>query len=70
MIEVKPGVFLAKVSAIVRKALWEKVCDDISSKGAILAYSAPTETGFIMDIHGEPTRTIIDLDGLQLIKCR
>ena len=68
MLEGKPGVFLAKMSAIVRDALWEKVKHDLQATGAILAYSAPTEIGFIMQMHGIPTRSIVDLEGLQLIK--
>ena len=70
MLEVKPGVFIAKVSALVREELWKKVKDDSQAIGAILAYSAPSETGFLMEMFGEPTRSIIDLDGLQLIKIR
>ena len=70
MLEVKPGVFLSKVSAIVREALWNKVKEDARATGAILAYSAPTEIGYLMEMHGEPTRSIVDMDGLQLIKTR
>ena len=70
MLEVKPGVFLAKISAIVRDALWRKVKEDSSASGAIVAYNAPTEMGFMMEMYGEPTRSIVDLDGLQLIKIR
>ena len=68
MLEVKPGVFIAKVSAIVREALWNKVKEDQRAIGALLAYTAPTEIGFLMEMYGEPTRSIVDLDGLQLIK--
>ena len=68
MLEVKLGVFLAKISAIVREALWEKVKNDPRSVGAILAYNAPTELGFIMDMYGEPTRSVVDMEGIQLIK--
>lgn len=70
MLEVKPGVFLAKVSAIVREALWNKVKEDLGIKGAILAYNAPTELGYLMEMIGEPTRSIVDMEGLQLIKIR
>ncbi len=70
MLEVKPGVFLAKVSAIVREAIWDKVKEDPTAIGAILAYSAPTEIGFQMEMYGEPMRSIVDFEGLQLIKVR
>ena len=68
MLEVKPGVFIAKVSAIVREAIWKLVKEDPRAPGAILAYSAPTEIGFAMEIYGEPKRSIVDMEGLQLIK--
>ena len=70
MLEVKPGVFLAKLSAAVRDIIWKKVKDDTNTRGAIIAYSAPTEIGFMMEMFGEPTRSIVDMDGLQLIKIR
>lgn len=68
MLEAKPGVFVAKVSTTVREALWNKVKCDAQMQGALLIYSFPTETGFMMEMHGEPKRSLVDLDGLQLIK--
>ena len=68
MLEVKPGVFIAKVSAVVREAIWKLVKEDQRTLGAILAYNAPTEIGFTMEMYGEPTRSLVDLDGLHLIK--
>ena len=68
MLEAKPGVFVAKITSTVREALWNKVKCDPQTLGALLIYSFPTETGFMMEMHGEPTRSIVDLDGLQLIK--
>jgi len=70
MLEIKPGVFLAKMSAIVREALWNKVKEDPNANGAILAYSAPTELGYLMEMFGEPRRSVVDMEGLQLIKIR
>ena len=68
MLEVKPGVFIAKMSAVVREAIWKLVKEDQRILGAILAYNAPTEIGFTMEMYGEPRRSIIEMDGLQLIK--
>lgn len=68
MLEVKPGVFIAKISAVVREAIWKLVKEDQRIIGAILAYSAPNETGFMMEMYGQPKRSIVDMDGLQLIK--
>ena len=68
LLEAKPGVFIGKVSAVVREELWNSIRNDDRITGALIAYSAPTELGFIMEMTGEPTRSIVELDGLQLIK--
>lgn len=67
LLEVKPGVFIGKTSAIVREKLWEKVCQS-QLDGALLLYSADTEQGFRMELYGDPKRTVADLDGVQLVK--
>ena len=68
MLETKPGIFVGKVTAIVRERLWEKVkyCNEVT--GALLIYSSDTEQGFRIEICGDPKRTIVDIDGVQLIK--
>lgn len=68
LLEVKAGVFVGKTSAAVREKLWEKVKQDREISGALLLYSADTEQGFRIELHGDPRRTVVDLDGLQLIK--
>ncbi len=68
LLEVKPGVLVGKTSAAVRDKLWEKVKKAGGNTGALLLCSADTEQGFRIELHGEPRRTVIDLDGLQLIK--
>ena len=70
LLEVKPGVFVGKTSAAVREKLWEKVQRDADADGALLLYSSDSEQGFRMELHGDPKRTIVDLDGVQLIKIR
>lgn len=68
LLEVKAGVFVGKASAAVREKLWEKVQKDREISGALLLYSADTEQGFRIELYGDPRRTVVDLDGLQLIK--
>ena len=68
LLETKPGVFVGKLNARVRELLWKKVCSDCNQTGALLIYSSDTEQGFRIEMCGDPTRTVIDLDGLQLIK--
>ncbi len=70
LLEVKPGVFVGKVSAAVREKLWEKVQGDAEADGALLLYSSDSEQGFRMELHGDPKRTVVDFDGIQLIKIR
>ena len=68
MLEAKPGVFIGKISAVVRDELWKTIQEEKNMTGALLVYNAPTEMGFVMEMAGEPTRSVVDLDGLQLIK--
>ena len=68
MLETKPGVFIGKISALVREHLWKMVQEDAETSSALLIYNAPTELGFEIQMLGEPTRSVIEFDGLQLIK--
>ena len=68
LMETKPGVFVGKVSAMVREKLWEKVCAEEMGLSAVIIYTAATEQGFKMQMTGEPHRKIVELEGLQLIK--
>lgn len=67
MIETKPGVFVGSVSSMVRDKLWNMIPDH-TSKGALMIFSCNNEQGYQIKMHGEPSRCMIDLDGLQLIK--
>ena len=66
--EVKPGVFVGKVSAAVRDKIWEKVQRDAYADGALLLFSSDSEQGFRMELSGDPKRTVVDFDGIQLIR--
>ncbi len=68
ILETKPGVFVGKISALVRDKLWKKICDEEPSVSAVIIYSDSTEQGFSMRMNGEPQRQVIDMEGLQLIK--
>lgn len=67
-LELKPGVFIGNVNARIRELLWNRVCSAPSANGAVMAYSSNTEQGFRIILAGTPKRTIIDLDGIQLVK--
>lgn len=68
LLETKTGVFVGKVSAMVREKLWEKVCEEEPAVSAVLIYSTSNEQGFSMKMHGEPQRQVVELEGIQLIK--
>ena len=68
LLETKPGVFVGQISAAVRERLWQKVQDNNQCAGALLIYSSDTEQGFRMDMCGDHKRTVVDIDGVQLIK--
>lgn len=70
LMEVKPGVLVGNISAMVREKLWDKVNQDSERRGAVLLYSMDTEQGFAMKMCGEPKRQIVDFDGIQLIEVR
>lgn len=70
LMEVKPGVLVGNISAMVREKLWGKVNQDSERRGAVLLYSMNTEQGFAMKMCGEPKRQIVDFDGIQLIEVR
>ena len=67
MIEIKPGVFVGSLNAMVRDKLWGTVSDQVP-KGALMIFSSNNEQGYQISMIGDPTRTVVDLDGLQLIK--
>lgn len=68
MLELKPGVFVGKVSALVRDHLWEKVCASMKGGAGMLIHSADTEQGYAIRLWGATARTVVDFDGLSLIK--
>ena len=68
LLETKPGVLVGNVSGAVREKLWEKVCAESYSTSALLLYNADTEQGFRIEMSGDPKRSVIDIDGVQLIR--
>jgi CRISPR-associated protein Cas2 len=68
MIEPKTGVFVGKLSAMVRDRLWERICEGMKGGSGILVHGTDTEQGFSFRFHGTPSRSVIDFDGLSLIR--
>ena len=65
-IELKSGVFLADLSSRVRDKLWEKITLDWGL-AAIMVYSANTEQSYVISISGEPTKSVVNFDGILLL---
>ena len=68
LLEVKAGVFVGNISAGVRQRLWKNVKDNVNDGAALIVYSAQNEQGFQMDVCRTPERSVVDLEGIYLIK--
>ena len=69
LIEPRAGVFVGDVSALVRDQLWE-ICGKRLRSGAMTQiWTTNNEQGFGMRSIGEPSRQLIDHEGLLLV-CR
>jgi len=68
LVEPHPGVFVGHVNALVREKLWEKCCEAKRTGGVVQAWSTNTEQRFAMQVAGDTKRTVVDYDGLQLVR--
>ena len=68
MLELKAGVFVGDVSAMVRDLLWKLICEKVRGGAAILVNSADTEQGFAIRFNGPTSRVIEDYEGLILVR--
>lgn len=67
-IEIKPGVFVGSVSALVRDLLWKMCCRKASTGSCLMVYARRSEQGFSIMTHGEPSRKVVDIEGLILVR--
>ena len=70
LLEVKAGVLVGNISASIRDLLWEKLRKQAGSGAALMLCSADTEQGFRMEMFGDPRRSIVDFEGISLIKTK
>lgn len=71
MLEPKAGVFVGRISAMVRDRLWEKICKEVGDDvGSTMIYSTNNEQGFSVRAFGCPTRMVEDFEGLLLVRKR
>lgn len=64
--EVETNVFVGKVNARIRDALWEEVQKELTGQYT-MAYSMKSPQGFELCLHNFPSRHAKRLDGLQLV---
>jgi CRISPR-associated protein Cas2 len=68
LFEVKSGVFVGKVSALVRDELWDFVAARLGKGSAVMLFPMNTEQGFDVRTLGKPSRQLVDIEGLWLVK--
>ena len=68
MLEVRAGVFVGTLSARVRDKLWALTRAKNPKGGSLLVYRARNEQGFVVETHGDTSRSVIDIEGLQLVR--
>jgi CRISPR-associated protein Cas2 len=68
LLEPHPGVFVGQVSAMVRDRLWDQCCHKCKDGGVVQIWSTNTEQRFEMRIHGNTRRSVVDWEGVQLIR--
>lgn len=67
LVELQQGVYVGRVSPVVRDLLWERAVEKSRDGRCAQAWRAPNEQGFEMRIHGDDHRHVASIDGLLLI---
>lgn len=68
MLEVRAGVYVAKLSARVREMIWETVNEELGDGNAVMVWSTSTESGYDFLTSGANRREPSDYDGLKLVQ--
>ena len=66
--EARAGVYVGVYARRTRERLWSEVKSLIGDGNAVIAWSAPTDSGFAFDAIGESRREPADFDGLTLVR--
>ena len=67
MFEIDTGVYVGNPSARVRDLLWKRICDNIGSGRASMAYSTNNEQRFDVKLCGSVWEPV-DFDGITLVR--
>jgi CRISPR-associated protein Cas2 len=68
LFEVQAGVFTGRVSALVRQELWQIIEKKLGKASAVMIYSANNEQGFKAQMLGNPSQSLVDIEGVLLVK--
>lgn len=68
LVEIKTGVYIGNVNAMVRDRLWQKCTGRRGGGSVFQAWSTNNEQGFTMRMEGENSRSVVDWEGIQLIQ--
>ncbi|WP_039727682.1 type I-E CRISPR-associated endoribonuclease Cas2e [Leptolyngbya iicbica] len=68
LFEIKAGVFAGRISALVRDELWTLIEDKLGNGSAVMLYPQRNEQGFDARMLGNPSRTLVDIEGILLVK--
>ncbi len=67
MLEVHTGVFVGRLSAMVRDTLWEHTCDKMREGAGFLIYQTNNEQGYALRSCGATSRKLVVFEGLTLV---
>jgi len=68
MIEIKAGVFLGRISKLVREALWERCVQQADGGSVLQVWRANNEQGFELRTHNPKGRIPMRHEGLWLVE--
>jgi CRISPR-associated protein Cas2 len=68
--EVRAGVYVGVYGRRVRERIWTETKMMIEDGNAVIAWTAPTDSGFAFECVGANRREPVDFDGLTLVKFR
>ena len=68
LLEARAGVYLGAYSARTREMIWKQVEENIGDGNAVMAWAAPTDSGFELVTCGENRRIPVDFDGMTLVR--
>jgi CRISPR-associated protein Cas2 len=66
--EIRAGVYVGTYSARTRDRIWAEVKIMIEDGSAVIAWAAPTDSGFCFEAVGPNRRMPADFDGLTLVR--